>query len=61
VLGDEITVAFVVGGHGDVQSGVPASLVAKVAMEGRRVVLWLLPQLLQQHNSRLATIQHSDC
>jgi hypothetical protein len=52
VLGDEVTVAFVVGGHGDVRSGVPASLSRKSRNERRRVVLWLLPQLLQ-HNSRL--------
>jgi hypothetical protein len=37
VLGDKIAIALVDGGHGDGWFGIPASFVAKVAIEGRRV------------------------
>jgi hypothetical protein len=37
VLGDEIAIALVDGGHGDDWIGIPASFVAKVAIKERRV------------------------
>lgn len=37
VLGNEVAIALLNGGHGDGWVGIPASFVAKVAIEGRRV------------------------
>jgi hypothetical protein len=37
MLGNEVAIALLNGGHGDGRVGIPASFVAKVAIEGRRV------------------------